>query len=335
MIFVIDRGVPILIWFLLHVGAKSLDTANCTTSATTRLCMEPEVIGIRGASATIPCWFTFESRTWRITNRKFFILKQYYKSGDLRVHYADNNIEKNEMFKGRLEKRENPTRGYWSMKINDLHMEDEGTYVCRFSFHMTNGSYTNKSGFEASKRKKTYRTQLQVNVAPVVHIWKDFVNTKHSGRLMCEAQGKPKPNITWWSSQGYLVNGSEVFEGQSWPNGLQKIISILNITGKMPEESYGCLVENQHGMVWGYVMQPDRVRSVLWIVVGCLVATTIALGAAVAFACKWRRNIAKGSVDQNGTGHRQDQDKNYGQTYMGITKNSPISEFQVYENIVI
>uniref|UniRef100_A0A8C4QBZ8 Ig-like domain-containing protein n=1 Tax=Eptatretus burgeri TaxID=7764 RepID=A0A8C4QBZ8_EPTBU len=294
MIFVIYRGVPIFIWFLLQDGAKSLET-GCTTDKKMRLCMEPEVIGVRGGSATIPCWFTFESTTSRIKNRYFVMLKHYYKNGDPKVHYADNNIEKNDMFKGRLEKQENASRGYWSMKINNLHMEDEGTYVCRFNFDITNGSYTKKTGFEARNSNKAKRTQLRVNVPPVVHIWKDFVNTKHSRRLLCSAEAKPKPNITWCSSQGYLVNGSEVFEGPSGSNGLQKILSILTITGKMPEESYRCLVENQHGMAWGHVTQSDREGGVLWYVVGCLVATTIALVAAVAFACRWRRNITKGN----------------------------------------
>uniref|UniRef100_UPI00358E40B8 immunoglobulin superfamily member 10-like isoform X3 n=1 Tax=Myxine glutinosa TaxID=7769 RepID=UPI00358E40B8 len=86
----------------------------------------------------------------------------------------------------------------------------------------------------------------------IQEIWREIINSGTTWMLFCEAEAKPRPNITWWNPQGLLLNGSEIIMSPNNQNELQKIISSYNITGEDPEGNYSCLVQNQHGAVIGY-----------------------------------------------------------------------------------
>uniref|UniRef100_UPI00358E3396 uncharacterized protein isoform X3 n=1 Tax=Myxine glutinosa TaxID=7769 RepID=UPI00358E3396 len=157
------RHTDVEIW---SEGAGNLDTENCTIEekGTRRLelCVEREVIGLRGGSATFPCSFTYQSNRWKIKNLTFVIFTHHSENGETIMRYNyKGTIEKMKRFEGRVEKMEKPEQGLWSMKINNLRVEDENTYVCRFMFNESEyGINRGKSGFEPRNGK---RTKLRVD----------------------------------------------------------------------------------------------------------------------------------------------------------------------------
>uniref|UniRef100_UPI00358F8390 sialic acid-binding Ig-like lectin 15 isoform X2 n=1 Tax=Myxine glutinosa TaxID=7769 RepID=UPI00358F8390 len=267
-------------------GAGNLDTENCTIEekGTRRLelCVEREVIGLRGGSATFPCSFTYQSNRWKIKNLTFVIFTHHSENGETIMRYNyKGTIEKMKRFEGRVEKMEKPEQGLWSMKINNLRVEDENTYVCRFMFNESEyGINRGKSGFEPRNGK---RTKLRVDVHPkILNISKEFVNSSNSWRVVCEGEAKPGPNITWLNPKGHLVNETEIALSPNGQNGLQNIISTFNITGEDPEGQYTCLVKNKYGTAQDHVIftptaAPQSNDISQWIVIGCSIALGLLL----------------------------------------------------------
>uniref|UniRef100_A0A8C4QTV5 Ig-like domain-containing protein n=1 Tax=Eptatretus burgeri TaxID=7764 RepID=A0A8C4QTV5_EPTBU len=228
-------------------GSQSQDTDICTIIGTNKLCVQRDVIGVRGENVILPCWFNHREGN-NIKNLSL-VWNKYY-------NYRHNIIFRSftkyahEQFKGRIQGVGNPSEGDGMVRIRDLKMEDEGTYVCRFEFHEKMfflSSHISSCGFEAMEGK---RTRLR------------FVNSSTSWSLFCEAEAKPRPKITWWNPQGLLLNGSET-----------KIISGYNITREDPEGNYSCLVQNQHGTGKGFVFYEgfegtSETRGITGILVG-------------------------------------------------------------------
>uniref|UniRef100_UPI00358F2646 carcinoembryonic antigen-related cell adhesion molecule 1-like n=1 Tax=Myxine glutinosa TaxID=7769 RepID=UPI00358F2646 len=305
-------------------GAGNLDTENCTIeekgTKCLELCVEREVIGFRGGSATFPCSFTYQSNKWKIKNLTFVIFTHHSKNGKRITGYDDKGgIEKMKRFEGRVEKMEKPKQGLWSMEINNLRVEDENTYVCRFMYNESeDGINWGKSGFEPRNGK---RTKLWVDVQPkILNISKEFVNSSNSWRVICEGEAKPGPNITWLNPKGLPVNGAKIASSPNGKNGLQNITSTLTITGEDPEGQYTCLVKNKYGMAQDHVIHLTNTGK-QWIVIGCSIALSLVLLLLFAVGLhiyRKKRNPREGSQALDGTTSHQGPNEEDELTYVTL-----------------
>uniref|UniRef100_UPI00358FBE6A uncharacterized protein n=1 Tax=Myxine glutinosa TaxID=7769 RepID=UPI00358FBE6A len=316
-------------------GARNLDTENCTIEekGTKRLelCVEREVIGLRGGSATFPCSFTYQSNKWKIKNLTFVIFTHRSKNGKRITGYRDKGrIEKMKRFEGRVEKMEKPEQGLWSMKINNLRVEDENTYVCRFMYNESeDGGNWRISGFDARQK---IRTKLRVDVQPkILDISKEFVHSSNSWRVICEGEAKPGPNITWLNPKGLPVNGAKIASSPNGKNGLQNIISTFNITGEDPEGQYTCLVKNKYGMAQDHVNTGKQ-----WIVIGCSIALSLVLLLLFAVGLhiyRKKRNPGEGNSTQADVELRESGQREEA-SYMALKKkHHEESQHQLYDNL--
>uniref|UniRef100_A0A8C4R3S2 Ig-like domain-containing protein n=1 Tax=Eptatretus burgeri TaxID=7764 RepID=A0A8C4R3S2_EPTBU len=249
----------ILCKILLSESQSSQDTNHCTIEEIKHdgilmeLCVQREVIGVRSEDVTLPCWFHHNQAN--NVKRLSLILSRAYadESNVVILDSATNFI--GESFEGRIQIVGNPSEGEGTVRIRDLKMEDEGMYVCRFEFtilKMTwfSGDKWRPSGFQAKEGK---RTELRIDVHPrILHIWREVVNSSTSWRLLCEAEAKPRPIITWWNPQGLLVYGSESVVSPNDQNQFQ-IVSSLNMRRGDPEGKYSCLVRNKYGVAKDFV----------------------------------------------------------------------------------
>uniref|UniRef100_UPI00359019BA uncharacterized protein n=1 Tax=Myxine glutinosa TaxID=7769 RepID=UPI00359019BA len=330
---------------ILPSGAENLDTENCTIDekGTKRLelCVEREVIGFRGGSATFPCSFTYQSNRWKIKNLTFVIFTHRSKNGKRITGYRDKGrIEKMKRFEGRVEKMEKPEQGLWSMEINNLRVEDENTYVCRFIYNESeDGINWRISGFTPRIGK---RTKLRVDVQPkILDISKEFVNSSNSWRVICEGEAKPGPNITWFNPKGLPVNGAKIASSPNGKNGLQNIISTFNITGEDPEGQYTCLVKNKYGTAQDHVVftptaAPQGNDTSQWVVIGCSIALSLVLLLLFAVGLhiyRKKRNPREGNSTQADVGLRESGQREEA-SYMALKKkHHEESQHQLYDNL--
>uniref|UniRef100_UPI00358EDC66 sialic acid-binding Ig-like lectin 15 n=1 Tax=Myxine glutinosa TaxID=7769 RepID=UPI00358EDC66 len=291
MIFPIHPALLLIIGSVL-VESQTEETNICTSEGTKSLCVSQEVIGLRGEDATLPCLFTHEEESDMIALHVLFYL---LTSSNKHYVYNSSSNYMDESFKGRIQPMGNASDGDGSVKIRDLKMEDEGIYICRFEWKT---SMMTVDGFQA---RKGMQTQLRVDVRPeILRIWKESENSTNSEKLFCEAEAKPGPNITWMDPLGRPVELSETMVGPDDPNEIRNIVISLNLTGQEPPGNYTCLAENQYGVVqelfnYEVFRSPSKARHVLWTVLGGIIGA-VALAALMAFACKWRRDRAKGSA---------------------------------------
>uniref|UniRef100_A0A8C4Q3W3 Ig-like domain-containing protein n=1 Tax=Eptatretus burgeri TaxID=7764 RepID=A0A8C4Q3W3_EPTBU len=114
------------------------------------------------------------------------------------------------------------------------------------------------------------------------------MNSSNSWRVVCEAEAKPKPNITWLNPKGLPINGTKITSSTNrqskFPNSISvyNIISFFNITEEHPEGKYTCLVENKYGQENDHVIfitapPPQSNTTSQWIVVGCSIALGLVL----------------------------------------------------------
>uniref|UniRef100_UPI0035901A09 uncharacterized protein n=1 Tax=Myxine glutinosa TaxID=7769 RepID=UPI0035901A09 len=188
-------------------GSHIHETYNCTMEGTKKLCVQREVMGVRGEDVILPCRFN-HSKGNNITNLNL-VLSKYFSSGHNVVIFNNFNNDTDGGFNGRIQTVGSLSEGDGSVRIRYLKIEDEGTYRCRFEFDEWRSSLSSwhHGALEARKGKET---TVRVDVYPkILHVWREFVNSSTSWKLFCEAEAKPRPNITWWNPQGHLVNGSE------------------------------------------------------------------------------------------------------------------------------
>uniref|UniRef100_A0A8C4RAG0 Immunoglobulin domain-containing protein n=1 Tax=Eptatretus burgeri TaxID=7764 RepID=A0A8C4RAG0_EPTBU len=101
---------------------QTRDTNVCTIKEMMELCVQREVIGVRGEDAILPC--LFHHNEGNNTSELVFIL---YKGND----FIYDSMSRS---KGRIQTVGNPSEGDGTVRIIDLKMEDEGTYGCGFRF---------------------------------------------------------------------------------------------------------------------------------------------------------------------------------------------------------
>uniref|UniRef100_UPI00358F39CA cell adhesion molecule 4-like n=1 Tax=Myxine glutinosa TaxID=7769 RepID=UPI00358F39CA len=276
------------------------DTYNCTMEGTKKLCVQREVMGVRGADVILPCRFN-HSEGNNIKDLSLVLYKYYNSRYNFIFNSSTNDTDGG--FHSRIQTVGILSGGDGSVRIRDLKMEDEGTYRCRFEFYELRSWWSSwhHGALEARERKQT---TVRVDVSPkILHVWREFVNSSTSWKLFCEAEAKPRPNITWWNPQGHLVNGSEVMEIQNHQNELQKIVSSYNITGEDLEGNYSCLVKNQHGTADGFVMYGEmegtsEERGTTGAMIGCSTALILFLLLLIVFGFliyKKKRNPAEGT----------------------------------------
>uniref|UniRef100_A0A8C4QVM4 Ig-like domain-containing protein n=1 Tax=Eptatretus burgeri TaxID=7764 RepID=A0A8C4QVM4_EPTBU len=268
---------------------------------TKKLCVQHNVIGVQGEAVILPCLFNHNERN-NITDLSF-ILYKYYNNSRYNMIINSSTNDTDVGFKERIQTVGNPSEGDGSVRIRDLKKEDEGTYGCRCEFREWRSWWSSwhRVGFEAREGKQT---RLRVDVSPkILRIWKDFVNSSTSWRLFCEAEAKPRPNITWWNPLGHLLDGNEMKENTHHQNESQIIISSYNITGEDPGGNYSCLVQNQHGTVKRFVFSgafegTSETRGITGIVIGCSTALILVLLLLIVFGFliyKKKRNPAEGT----------------------------------------
>ena len=88
-------------------------------------------------------------------------------------------------------------------------------------------------------------------------------------RLVCKAEAKPRPDITWLIPRGVRVVGSKITVGTMTHQDNIQNMSFLNLTEDDPEGSYTCLVKNKYGNVTETVIFNIPSSKVLWF--DCLV----------------------------------------------------------------
>ena len=122
---------------------------------TKEVCVQRDVIGVRGEDVILPCRFNHNEGN-KITNLNLVWYKDYN-------HFLFMSFTKytHKRSKGSIQTVGNPSEGDGTVRIRDLNMEDEATYGCWFSFSdRTQGRTRYPDGFDASEEK---RTRLRVD----------------------------------------------------------------------------------------------------------------------------------------------------------------------------
>ena len=125
---------------------------------TKEVCVQRDVIGVRGEDVILPCRFNHNEGN-NITDLSFV----WYKNYNYRYNFIFMSLtnDTHEGFKGRIQTVGNPSEGDGTVRIRDLKMEDEGTYMCVFWFYEgTQWRTWNPVVFSASEEK---RTRLRVD----------------------------------------------------------------------------------------------------------------------------------------------------------------------------
>ena len=117
---------------------------------TKELCVQRDVIGVRGEDVILPCRFN-HNEVNKITNLRFVWYKYY--NNKYNIIFRSSKKYTHERFKGRIQTVGNPSEGDGTVRIRDLKMEDEGTYMCGFWF--TQEIALSLVGFNASEEKGT------------------------------------------------------------------------------------------------------------------------------------------------------------------------------------
>uniref|UniRef100_A0A8C4NDJ5 Ig-like domain-containing protein n=1 Tax=Eptatretus burgeri TaxID=7764 RepID=A0A8C4NDJ5_EPTBU len=223
-------------------GLQIQTTDVCTKVGTIKLCVEREVIGVRGDDLILPCQLSHNEGN----NIKDFIFIWYkFYSGKPNVIFKSSENVMRDSFKGRIQSLGNSNMGNGSVRIRDLKMEDQGMYKCRFEFYMWGGWFSrwNYDGFQAGTGKDT---NVRVDVRPkILEVHREVMNSSTSWKLFCEAEVKPTPNISWRNPEDLLGNGSEILVNLKYQNELQMIITKHNITEEDRDGNYSCLIWNQ------------------------------------------------------------------------------------------
>uniref|UniRef100_A0A8C4R7H9 Immunoglobulin V-set domain-containing protein n=1 Tax=Eptatretus burgeri TaxID=7764 RepID=A0A8C4R7H9_EPTBU len=93
------------------------------------LCAQRELIGLWGEDVILPCLFNHSERN---TIKDVHLLLYKTKRSTENILYNSSSNYTHESFKGRVQSVGNPSEGDGSVRIRDLKMEDEGTFICRF-----------------------------------------------------------------------------------------------------------------------------------------------------------------------------------------------------------
>ena len=117
---------------------------------TKKLCVQRDVIGVRGEDVILPCRFNHNEGN-KIKYLRLVWYK-YYNDG-FNITFMSFTKYTHERFKGRIQTVGNPSEGDGTVRIRDLKMEDEGTYMCGFWF--TQGIALSLVGFNTSEEKGT------------------------------------------------------------------------------------------------------------------------------------------------------------------------------------
>ena len=120
---------------------------------TKKLCVQRDVIGVRGEDVILPCRFNHNEGN-NITIMSF-VWDKYYNNRDTLIFKSSTKYT-HERFKGRIQIVGNPSEGDGTVRIRDLKMEDEGTYKCGIWFYKrTQWRTWYRDGFYASEEKQT------------------------------------------------------------------------------------------------------------------------------------------------------------------------------------
>uniref|UniRef100_UPI00358E0683 limbic system-associated membrane protein-like n=1 Tax=Myxine glutinosa TaxID=7769 RepID=UPI00358E0683 len=248
MIFIIYPALLMMISGSVITESQNLDTENCTIEEKPEkvkigICADREVIGFWGEDVVLTCRFSHSKQSTFTSLHFLYKLNKEIPQKNL-VYSNSSSDSQSEHLINRIKPVENPRKGDCSVRIRNLTMEDEGMYVCRFEWRDSNG-HTN--GFET---RHTKRTNLQVDVRPKILKMRSDVNP---WSLVCEAEGKPSPNISWLNPHGQLVIGRKITRGGINVQNKMNYLSSLNLTEEDPEVNYTCLVKNKHGNAMGDV----------------------------------------------------------------------------------
>ena len=175
--------------FTFPTESRNLDKDNCTIEdkgggIVLELCVQYEVIGVRGEDVILPCQF-YHSNLNILKDLRLLVKNKGTKGN---VVYNSSSNETREDFKGRIELVGNPSSGDGTVSIRHLRMGDQGVYLCRFEWTKSNGK---KEGFSVGNRKTT---NLQVdgkftkNVSHYNHNMDDY-------RLYCKIMNNNNKNV--------------------------------------------------------------------------------------------------------------------------------------------
>ncbi|XP_041850045.1 CD166 antigen homolog A-like isoform X2 [Melanotaenia boesemani] len=173
-------------------------------------------------------------------------------------------------------------------KFNQLAYSDSGVYECE----VTMGPLSRKASFE-----------LVVEGAPVIRqLFTEFGEDGQHNVLTCEAEGSPKPAVSW-SINGTLLGESPFVNGKI----TQKIIVVpaTNLT-------VSCTVSNEFGIdtrdinVFSYQSEDnDQTKVVVGVVVGLLVATLVIGLAYWVYMKKSKQGSWKTGEKENGSSEEE------------------------------
>uniref|UniRef100_UPI00358F4DF5 uncharacterized protein isoform X2 n=1 Tax=Myxine glutinosa TaxID=7769 RepID=UPI00358F4DF5 len=287
-----------LLVFLLLPGMfqeyQAHEANNCTMFGVKTLCVQSEVIGLLREAVDLTCQFT-NLLDYNMKNLSVVWFRSYSEN-DMEVIYNSTTEYIQEEFRGRLDPQGDASRGNGSLKVSELKMDDEGTYICVFEFYETTWLHWWTVSRMESANFRTFEgnpTHLRVDVRPeILDISTEFVSSSTRGRLLCEAAAKPEPTITWRNPVGHIFDSSEVLLASTDSRKVQRVIGILNITEEHLVGMYVCQVENHHGMAQNYVIYhgsgpPSKLRVVLWVIIATL-AVAAGLVLFLVFVQRWR-----------------------------------------------
>uniref|UniRef100_UPI00358E7B96 butyrophilin subfamily 1 member A1-like isoform X1 n=2 Tax=Myxine glutinosa TaxID=7769 RepID=UPI00358E7B96 len=241
------------LFFILFHGNIFADNQDhgkniCAMEGTKKLCIQRDVIGMRGEDVILPCRF-YHNEGKKIKELSLVLFK-YRKPSTKTLLFNSSSKYIHGSFNGRIQTLGSTSDGDGSVRIRDLKMEDEGMYMCWFQFYeMVNWS-KRKWRHAKFKAGRGYRTRLQVDVRPaILHIWMTQENSSSTIQLECKGEGKPSPSIIWRNPHGHLVETSIVHKNPR----ISSVVSVMNITGEDPPGNYSCTLENKHGMEQKFV----------------------------------------------------------------------------------
>lgn len=234
----------------------------------------------RGSSATLPCTFRSAQAT---TDSDFGVWKKVSSNEEFVNWYFDGGKEPpfiGQTYKNRVNLSGNPSNSDLTITLNDVTMDDNGTYEC--SVRMRHDPPV-----------KSAQMNLVVLVAPSIPECKIIGTTSygHNINLTCNSQeGSPKPQYSWKrfdaQNQQKELTGAKVSEG---------LLTLKNISADT-SGFYICISTNSVGAnscnMTVSISPPSMNIGLYAGIIGGIVAAIIVIGI-IAYCCCCRERKDK------------------------------------------
>uniref|UniRef100_H3APH6 Ig-like domain-containing protein n=1 Tax=Latimeria chalumnae TaxID=7897 RepID=H3APH6_LATCH len=199
------------------------------------------VIALKGEPAVLPCTFTYPPSDQSHYITAIWKVKEFHNGPEIfrcimeNVTSADCIVHKNE--KGRYRLAGDPKQKNLSLQIDTITYEDRKKYFCRVEL--------------SSRTRATFQTPAGtdlhvIRVVPATILNLTAVRGTGGFSLLCMAEGKPLPTITWIGPGNKEIPVTKNLVSQHKIPPYQIQTEIKNVT---EDGIYTCKAVNKHGHI--------------------------------------------------------------------------------------